>query len=61
MIIVMRTYFLTVPNTETAAPGNINKKLVFKSCAALCDCISGIHNTEVDHAKDIAVIVIVSV
>ena len=57
----MRTYFLTVPNTETAAPGNINKKLVFKSCAAFCDCISGIHNTEVDHAKDIAVIVIVSV
>ena len=35
---------------------NANKKVIFKSCAPFTDCISKIHNTKVDNAKDIDII-----
>ena len=48
---------LAVPNTETAAaPSNKNENAVFKNRAPFADCISQIKNKEVDHAKDIDVV-----
>ena len=35
---------------------NANKKVIFKSCAPFTDCISKIHNTKVDNAKDIDIV-----
>ena len=44
---------ITVWDTETAAaPNNRNKKLIFQNCTPFTDCISGINNKEIDHAKD---------
>ena len=48
---------MTVPKTGTAAnPNNRNKKLIFKNCAPFIDCVSKINNKEIDHAKDIDVV-----
>ena len=57
----MRAYFLkkpiTVPNTRTpSALNNKNKKLIFKNYAPFTNCRSEIKNEEVDHAKDIYVV-----
>ena len=55
MIIVTRTYLLkelsvTFQNTGTAAaPNNKNKKVIFKNCAPLTDCISEMNKKEIDH------------
>ena len=55
MIIVTRTYLLkelsvTFQNTGTAAaPNNKNKKVTFKICVPLTDCISEINKKEIDH------------
>ena len=35
---------------------NSNKKVAFKICALFTDCISEIHNTQVDNAKDIDIL-----
>ena len=44
---------ITVPNTGTvAAPNNRNKKVIFKSCAPLTDCINEINSKKIDQAKD---------
>ena len=34
-----------------AAANNTNRKVIFKNCAPLTDCISEINNTKVDNAK----------
>ena len=48
---------ITVPNTRTAAvPNNKNKNIIFKNCAPFTDCISKRNNKEIDHAKDIDVV-----
>ena len=49
---------ITVENTATegVAPNNINKKVIFKDCAPFTDCISEINNKEIDHAKNINVV-----
>ena len=49
---------ISVNNTaaESAAPNNINKKVIFKNCALFTDCISKTNNTEVDNAKDIDIV-----
>ena len=45
---------ITVENTGTAtALNNRNRKVIFKNCAPFTDCIN---NTEIDHAKDINVV-----
>ena len=31
-------------------------KVVFKNCAPFTDCISEINNTQIDHAKDIDIV-----
>ena len=31
-------------------------KVVFKNCAPFTDCISKINNTQIDHAKDIDIV-----
>ena len=50
-ILVKRTK--TVPTTGAeAASNNRNKKVIFKICAPLTDCISEINNKEIAHAKD---------
>ena len=49
---------ITVPNTGTAAAlNNRNKKVIFKNCAPFSDCISEINNKEIDHARDIVVVI----
>ena len=49
---------ISVNNTVAADvdADNTNKKVIFKSCAPFTDCISKIHNTEVDNAKDIDIV-----
>ena len=48
----------TVANTRTAAaPNNRDTKLIFKNCAPFTDCISEINNREIDHGKDIDVVI----
>ena len=48
---------MIVTNTGTAAdPNNRDKKVIFKNCTSFTDCISEINNTEIDHAKDIDVV-----
>ena len=54
-IFINRT--LTVPNLGTAAnPDNRNRKIIFKIFVPFTDCISGINNKEIDHTKDIDVV-----
>ena len=51
-----------VNNTGTAsAPTNRNKKVIFKNCAPFIDCISQIHNSLVDNAKYIDIVINVNV
>ena len=45
---------ITVPNT--AASNNINKKVIFKNWAPFIDCLREINSKEIDHAKDIDVV-----
>ena len=44
----------SVNNTAAvgAAVHNTNKKVIFKNCAPFTNCISEIHNTQIDNAKD---------
>ena len=53
----MRT--ITVRNTTATGrdPNNRNKQVKVKNCFPFTDCISEINNTEVDHAKDIHVVI----
>ena len=44
----------TVSFTAAAAGrGNVNEKVIFKSCALFTDCISKINNAQEDNDKDI--------
>ena len=57
MLIILVKRTITVTSTETqAAPNNRNKKVMYKNCAPFTDCISEINNKEIDHAKDIDVV-----
>ena len=50
---------MTISITRVLAPAqaeNVGKKVVFKNCAPLTDCISEINNTQIDNAKYIGVI-----
>ena len=49
---------ITVNNTAVADAdaNNTNKKVIFKKCAPFTNCISEINNTQVDHAKDIDIV-----
>ena len=49
---------ITVPNTEAADVDATKalKKVIFKNCAPFIHCISEINNTQVDNAKDIAIV-----
>ena len=48
---------IEVPNTGPAAtPNNRNRKVTFKNCAPLINCINEINNTQVDDAHDIDVV-----
>ena len=46
----------TISVNNTAAPGaaanNTNKKVIFKNCARLTNCISEINHMQIDNAKD---------
>ena len=37
---------------KVAAAANTNKKIIFKNCARLTDCISKRNNTQIHHAKE---------
>ena len=39
-----------------ADANNTNKKVIFKNCPPFTNCISQINNTQVDHAKDIYIV-----
>ena len=49
---------ISVNNTaaDDASADNTNKKVIFKNCATLTDCISKINNTQVDNSKDIDIV-----
>ena len=48
---------IAIPNTGTGVdPKNRSKKVIFKKCAPLTDCIHEMNNTQVDEAKDIDVV-----
>ena len=49
---------ITVENTavEGADPNNRNKKVIFKNYTPFTDCIGEINNKEIDHAKNIDVV-----
>ena len=40
-----------------AAANNTGRKVIFKNCAPITDCINEINNTQVDNGKDIDVAV----
>ena len=50
----------TISVNNTAAAGatvnNINKEVIFKTCAPFTNCISEINNTQIDNAKDIDIV-----
>ena len=50
----------TISVNNTAAAGapvnNANKKVIFKNCAPFTNCINEINNTQIDHAKDIDIV-----
>ena len=48
---------ITVETQAGDNPNNVNKKVVFKSCAPFTDCISEINSTQIDNAKDIAAVI----
>ena len=49
---------ISVNNTEAAgaAANNINKKVIFKSCAPFTNCISKLNNTKIDNAEFIDIV-----
>ena len=48
---------ISINNTAAqSAPNNTNKKVIFKNCAPLTNCISGINNTQIDNAKDVDIV-----
>ena len=49
---------ITVDDTSAAgaAANNTNKKVILKNCAPFTNCISKINNTQIDHAKDIDIV-----
>ena len=49
---------ISVNNTaaQGAAVNNNNKKVIYKNCAPFTNCISEIHNTQIDNAKDIDIV-----
>ena len=54
--------YMLVSGTTTVAAlaaggGKNNIQLVFKNCAPFTNCISEIHNTQIDNAKDIDVVI----
>ena len=50
----------TISVNNTAAQGtaanNTNKKVIFKNCAPFTNCISEVNNTQINNAKDIAIV-----
>ena len=51
---------ITVNNTAAADAdaNNTNKKVIFKNCTPLTNCISEINNTQVDNAKDFDIVML---
>ena len=49
---------VTLPNTALIGvdANNATKKVIFKNFAPFINCISEINNTQVDHAKDINIV-----
>ena len=49
---------ITVNNTAAADAdaNNTNEKVIFKNCVSFTNCISEINNIQVDHAKDIDIV-----
>ena len=52
----MRTTIIVENTWTVAAPNNRNKKVIFKNCASFTECISEINNKEIDHAKNIDIV-----
>ena len=48
----------TVVDTSAAgaAANNTNKKVIFKNCAPVTNCISEMNNTQIDNANDIDIV-----
>ena len=49
---------ITVPNTGTpSVPNNRNKNAIFRNFDPFTNCISEINNKEIDHARDIDLVI----
>ena len=51
-MLVKRTITDANKTVPPAATNNGNKKIIFKSCAPVTDCISEISDTQIDNAKN---------
>ena len=52
-------WVIAVENTEiVAAPNSRNKKVIFKNCAPSTEYISEINKKEIDHAKNIGIVML---
>ena len=50
---------ITAVSQTTAAPNNVNKKVIFKTCVPFTNCISRINNAQVDDAHEIDVVMLI--
>ena len=55
-ILVKGTISINNTAAQGAAANNTNKKVIFKNCAPFTNCISEIHNTQIDNAKNIDIV-----
>ena len=55
-ILVKGTIAVNNTTTVDANANNTNKKVVFKNCAPVTNCMRKINNTQVDNAKDIYIV-----
>ena len=55
-ILVKGTISINNTAAQGAAANNTNKKVIFKNCAPFTNCMSEINTTQIDNAKDIAIL-----
>ena len=57
-ILVSGTILAQDISDEVATASNTNEKIIFKKCAPFTDSIREISNTQVDHCKDIDIVML---
>ena len=49
--------YTVISSGEDADANNTNKKVIFKNCVPITNCISEINNKQVDNAKDLDIVI----